>query len=477
MKKIFSVLMIIVLLPIMAACNMPTWLTYTNATYGFELQYPPGGSIAAGGSDTATRINLPFTSGTNLSEKYLEISVVDGASPCQSPQASGWEPGSLSPETVNLASLTWTKESAAEGAAGSIYRWTAYSTVHGSLCVSLTFVLHSHNPGMYPTPPATYSEPSETSVFALIVNTFTWLEATATPVPGAWLTYTNVSYGFQLRYPAGGGGLQPGDTAVAARIDLPFTPGTSLVEKYLAIDVSHDPSDCSSTYGGGATPVPMTIAGLVWQQDNGGEGAAGNIYQWTTYSTVSGIICVRLNFVLHSHSADVEPTLVPTYDDAAERAVFIQIVETFVWLSGAAVTPTFVSTYTPTPVITDTPTPVSSPSFHPKLNAYCRIGPDPVFNSVGLAMKGQVYVIDGRNQENTYFLIWLTKNIECWVLQSTGEASGDLSKIRVMLPIPTPTFTPPPLDCTKYVDRKSCSAVPACKWTQLSDLKGMCTNK
>ena len=69
----------------------------------------------------------------------------------------------------------WVKESAGEGAAGSTYAWTAYSTPAGSNCVSLTFVLHSRTPDAYPSPMPTFNEPTETSVFLQIVNTFTLL--------------------------------------------------------------------------------------------------------------------------------------------------------------------------------------------------------------------------------------------------------------------------------------------------------------
>ncbi len=508
MKRFFGILSILVILPVLTACNLPSWSTYTNSTYGFQLQYPSGGSIAPGATDTNIRINLPFASGTNLQEKYLDISVVTGGGTCVSPETAGYAPGVLTPTTLTINGLPWTKENSGQGAAGSIYEWTAYSTVSGSVCVSLTFILHATNPEMYPTPPATFNETSESNVFILIVDTFSWLHGGAvTPTLSGWLTYTNLAYGFQLQYPPGGGGLQPGDTAVFARIDLPFAAGTNLAEKYLEISVTDGASTCASPHAAGyapghLTPTTETIHGLTWVKENASEGAAGSIYAWTAYSTVSGSVCVSLSFILHSHPPDLWPTPPPSFDDAVESAVFLQIVQTFIWLDGAAVTPTSVTSSTPTPVspaytftptpvspaytftptpaspaYTFTPTPVSGASFTPHLNAYCRTGPDPIFESIAVALKGQTYPIDGRNQENTYYLLILTDQVECWVLQSTGEASGNLSNIRVMLPIPTPTLTPPPVNCSQYVDKKSCDAVLACTWTQLNDKVGVCTNK
>jgi hypothetical protein len=122
----------------------------------------------------------------------------------------------------------------------------------------------------------------------------------------------------------------------------------------------------------------------------------------------------------------------------------------------------------PSPV---TPIPIRTlrfpgPIFTPHLNAYCRSGPDQIFNSVSLAMNGQAYPIVGRNQENTYYLLGLTNQVECWVLLSSGEASGNLASIPVMLPIPTPTSTPKPIqaNCSIAANQKACQAIPGCVW-------------
>ncbi len=97
--------------------------------------------------------------------------------------------------------------------------------------------------------------------------------------------------------------------------------------------------------------------------------------------------------------------------------------------------------------------------FIPNVNAYCRLGPDPVFNSVTLAMKGQPYPIDGRNLENDWYFLRISDTVECWVPADTGTASGDTSGVRVMLTIPTPTFTLPPAvggSCSQYKNSRDC---------------------
>jgi hypothetical protein len=181
MRQLLGILSILAILPALAPRNLPSWSTYTNSAHGFQLQYPAGGSIASGATDNNIRIDLPFASGTNLAEKYLNISVTSGTSTCESPQAAGYAPGSLTSTSSVINGLTWTKENATEGAAGSIYEWTAYSILSGNVCVSLTFILHSHNPEMYSTPPPTFNPLEESNVFVLIVGTFRWLHHPSTP--------------------------------------------------------------------------------------------------------------------------------------------------------------------------------------------------------------------------------------------------------------------------------------------------------
>ena len=114
---------------------------------------------------------------------------------------------------------------------------------------------------------------------------------------------------------------------------------------------------------------------------------------------------------------------------------------------------------------TPTPTPVPGFFFMPSINVNCHIGPGLFFDTLDVAMKGMSYPIDGRNAENTWFRIMLNPNKGCWVLESTGLASGDLSRLRVLLSPPTPTPTAV-VDCRTYKDQKSCEAQPMCQWKQ-----------
>ncbi len=156
------------------------WLLYTNSHYGFTLMYPPRLEDLPSQDPNYARIDLPFRHDTNLVEKYLEVIVAENLSVCKSPL------GSQSSEMVTINGIPFLKETGAEGAAGNLYQWVAYSTLRGNVCVSLDFVLHSLNPGNFPTPaPPVFDEAAESAVFGTIVSTFTWLPSTPTPTPTA----------------------------------------------------------------------------------------------------------------------------------------------------------------------------------------------------------------------------------------------------------------------------------------------------
>jgi hypothetical protein len=166
------------------------WLTFTNQTYGFLFKYPPQSSVVSGGNDNFTRIDLPFVQGTNLTEKYLEMIVVENVNPCQSPLAT--QSILQTSEVVTINGITFLKQTGEDAGVGHLHQWVAYSTINGNACISLDFILHSLNPGNFSTPPPVFNYAQESAVFEQIVSTFTWLGSmpTATPTaqPNATLT-------------------------------------------------------------------------------------------------------------------------------------------------------------------------------------------------------------------------------------------------------------------------------------------------
>jgi len=149
-------------------------LTYTNQKYGFQFAYPAN-SVITTSQDTFAHINLPFTAGTNLIEKYLEVTIFENISPCTSPLTKGYAPGSFSSQIMtNALGIQFVQESAQEGAVGQTYDWVAYSATKGTACISMNFVLHSTNPFNFPVPPPVYNKDMESATFLDIVSSFGW---------------------------------------------------------------------------------------------------------------------------------------------------------------------------------------------------------------------------------------------------------------------------------------------------------------
>ena len=147
------------------------WSTFQNVKYGFAFQFPPG-SILASASDNGGHIDLPIlTSGTNLHQKYLDVSVVEGASTCQSPETTQSQPTST-PQNVTINGIQFLKQTGMGAATSNRWDWTGFSTVKGNACISLTFTLHSIAQGAAdPTPPP-FDPTAESAVFLTMMSTY-----------------------------------------------------------------------------------------------------------------------------------------------------------------------------------------------------------------------------------------------------------------------------------------------------------------
>jgi hypothetical protein len=161
---------------------VPLGQLYQSNVYGFQFHYPNDATLVMDtGADI--RINLPFVPGTILGEKYMETRVGDAASgPCQSGQPG--QPLSVSVTEI-INGISFLHEEGEDQGVGNIYDWVSYSTVRESVCVNMTFVLHSVNPdNFYPdTPPPPFDKAAESQVFGQIVRTFAWVPITITPAP------------------------------------------------------------------------------------------------------------------------------------------------------------------------------------------------------------------------------------------------------------------------------------------------------
>ncbi len=180
----------------------PDWNVCRSLEYGFEFQYPADSEFVDHTSNYAW-LDLPFTPGTNLTSKYVEVAVTEDKDSCFAPLAQGYPPDALEEETVEIGGNTFFRQAGSEGAAGSIYIWEAYSISRGADCVSLTFVLRSHSPDLEPTPPPEYDQEEESLIFTEIVATFEWLDLPATSTPAATNTPAPTPVPERIRFQTG----------------------------------------------------------------------------------------------------------------------------------------------------------------------------------------------------------------------------------------------------------------------------------
>lgn len=155
------------------------WLGYTNPKYGFKFRYPPRLEDQPVTDPNYHRIDLSFNHNTNLTQKYLEVSVVENANPCQSPRAA--YSILLSSENVTINGIPFLKQTGEDGGMSKLNDWVSYSTLKGNACISMDFILHSV--WAIDPPPPVFDKVAESIVFTDIMSTFEWLDVTGTPSP------------------------------------------------------------------------------------------------------------------------------------------------------------------------------------------------------------------------------------------------------------------------------------------------------
>jgi len=174
-----------------------------------------------------------------------------------------------------------------------------------------------------------------------------------------WPFFTSPQYGFNFQYPPGS--VVFNSVPESAIINLPIVTGTTLVEKYLSLNVVQNASTCADpTTGSSPPPESVTINGTTFLKDVGLDGGMSQTRAVTSYTTTRGNFCYSFLFVLHSIHASDPP--LPDYDAAAESAVIQQIMQSFGWLASAPNTSTSTS-ITPTATFTATPPTTSAAAF------------------------------------------------------------------------------------------------------------------
>jgi hypothetical protein len=179
---------------------------------------------------------------------------------------------------------------------------------------------------------------------------------TATPLYSNWLTYTNTKWGYRFQYPPGS--FINTDDGDSLWLYLPIQSGTDLSSKFLITGASDTGNGCQGYLDPSSSIHPETVVinGQTFLKWSTTDQNMNSLYKTTHYAVERGTVCLELGFTLRSGLAYDPPP--PHYDEAAESAVFEQILSTFNWFDSSA-TPT-ATTVIPTP--TWTPTPTTTPT-------------------------------------------------------------------------------------------------------------------
>lgn len=147
-----------------------------------------------------------------------------------------------------------------------------------------------------------------------------------------WSTYRNLEWGYEIRYPEGAQVLL--DEAGGVRIELPYTPGTQLEDKYASVTIEEvsAPSECFGLVSWEGVKVINGVEyhyfpGFKWESAMGGL----NFFA-ADFHTVQGDRCYKLNFRLgvRDTTGFSDATALPPPPEAdLDTEVFTKILSTF----------------------------------------------------------------------------------------------------------------------------------------------------
>lgn len=144
-----------------------------------------------------------------------------------------------------------------------------------------------------------------------------------------WQSFRSDKYGFEFRYPPDGKvQTYSSKEQKIVKVDMPVPSDTLLQEKFLVVKVRKDFERCTSSFFKTESRKAVYINDQKFLKEKFKEGATGDIYSHTVYSTKRKKRCFNLDFVLHSTNPEVYESAPPDFD-SKERIVFSKIASTF----------------------------------------------------------------------------------------------------------------------------------------------------
>lgn len=143
-----------------------------------------------------------------------------------------------------------------------------------------------------------------------------------------WLTYHDEQAGFSIQYPPNW--VEDLSYPGYFTYEVPYPSNLSWKEMHVAWHSSD--LECSKPAAGAieatAPPEQVVIHGIHFTKDQGADQGMNQVHESSSYSTLHGSACISITFTLHWVKPGVYSPEPPSFDHAAEIALFEEILTT-----------------------------------------------------------------------------------------------------------------------------------------------------
>ncbi len=150
-----------------------SWNAYWNRWYGYEIRYPPDGSVVEniGGSSTVVYLlagDQPFAP----TDQMVLLTAMHAGAECVIP--GKLDAPEARPEELRIGALKFTKYEGRSGAAPFETTWESYATAQDGACVVITYAVRPPSPSTTGGTRATPSPEDARLQFDGMLASFAW---------------------------------------------------------------------------------------------------------------------------------------------------------------------------------------------------------------------------------------------------------------------------------------------------------------